>query len=195
MPRYARDDGRVDVKSLTLPELEAEMQGMGSEKFRVYGATDVVGVEWAGTLKNTLAIASGALDALGLGWNARSMMITRGLAEMVRFGIALGAQQGTFLGLAGIGDLLATCSSPLSRNYRVGAGLAKGQKLDEILKGLGGTAEGVRTTRSVHEFAQARGISMPITGGVYQLLRQEAPIQEIIRALMTRPPVLDELWK
>jgi glycerol-3-phosphate dehydrogenase (NAD(P)+) len=157
-----------------------------NERFRVYTDHDVVGVEWAGTLKNILAIASGALDAMKLGWNARALLITRGLAEIVRFGKALGAQESTFLGLAGVGDLLATCSSPLSRNYRVGYKLAQGEKLEKVIEELGAVAEGVRTVMSVRQFANEHGISMPITEAVYQLLQSDASVQQILHKLMTR---------
>jgi glycerol-3-phosphate dehydrogenase (NAD(P)+) len=167
--------------------VEAGQSLLTTDRFRVYAADDVVGVEWAGTLKNILAIAAGSLDALKFGWNARAMLITRGLAEMVRFGQTMGAQPGTFLGLAGMGDLLATCSSPLSRNYRVGQRLAEGQRLDEILASLGAVAEGVRTTRNVYEFACARGIDMPITGAVYRLVTGNVSVQEVMRELMARP--------
>ncbi|MGZ3688377.1 MAG: NAD(P)H-dependent glycerol-3-phosphate dehydrogenase [Bdellovibrionota bacterium] len=160
---------------------------LGGDKFRIYGSPDVIGVEWAGTLKNILAIAAGALDALDFGWNARAMLITRGLAEMVRFGTAMGAKQATFLGLAGVGDLLATCSSPLSRNYRVGFRLAKGEALESILADLGSTAEGVRTTQSVWNYAKLHRISMPITGGVQQLLSGKFTTQDILSGLMARP--------
>jgi glycerol-3-phosphate dehydrogenase (NAD(P)+) len=160
---------------------------LGTERFRVYSAKDVVGVEWAGTLKNILAISSGAVDALKLGWNARSLLITRGLAEMVRFGVAMGAHENTFLGLAGVGDLLATCSSPLSRNYRVGHKLAMGEKLEQVLVELGSTAEGVRTTRSVHEFSKQHGIYMPITEAVFHFLEGKTPVDQIITQLMSRP--------
>lgn len=158
-----------------------------SEQFRIYRASDVIGVEWAGTLKNVLAIAAGAVDALGFGWNARALLITRGLAEMVRFGVAMGAKESTFLSLAGVGDLMATCASPLSRNYRVGFRLAKGESLEAILRELGSTAEGVATTRSVHEYALRHQIDMPITAAVHELLSQQRPIQELLKHLMTRP--------
>ena len=171
--------------------IEAARDILSTERFRVYSATDVVGVEWAGVLKNVLAIAAGALDALKMGWNARSMLISRGLAEMVRFGTHLGAQQSTFLGLAGVGDLLATCSSPLSRNYRVGFALGQGKKLEQVLQDLGSTAEGVRTCRSVREFAQKRGIYMPITEGVYELLQGERGVQDVLHELMTRPAMAE----
>lgn len=151
----ARGEPAATVVASNFEEVVAAGKSLlGTERFRIYCDDDVIGVEWAGALKNILAIASGALDALQLGWNARALLITRGLAEMVRFGVAMGANQATFLGLAGVGDLLATCSSPLSRNYRVGLRLAKGEKLEAILADLGSTAEGVRTTQSVWAFAQ-----------------------------------------
>lgn len=177
------------IASVFAEVIEAGEAVFASELFRIYRGNDVIGVEWAGTLKNVLAIAAGAVDALGFGWNARAMLITRGLAEMVRFGVAMGAQESTFLSLAGVGDLMATCASPLSRNYRVGFRLAKGEPLDAILKELGSTAEGVATTRSVQEYAEARGIVMPITSAVHELLGQKRPIQELLRDLMTRPSV------
>jgi glycerol-3-phosphate dehydrogenase (NAD(P)+) len=164
---------------------------LNTPRFRVYSSMDVVGIEWAGTLKNILAIASGALDAMGLGWNARSMLISRGLAEMVRFGVAMGGQESTFLGLAGVGDLLATCSSPLSRNYRVGAGLAKGTRLSEVLEGLGSTAEGVQTARIVADHARERNIYMPITQAVNTLLQGQVSVQQLMQGLMARPPMPD----
>ncbi len=171
--------------------IRAGQELLNTPKFRVYSSTDVVGIEWAGTLKNILAIASGALDGMGLGWNARSMLISRGLAEMVRFGVAMGGQEGTFLGLAGVGDLLATCSSPLSRNYRVGSGLAKGQTLARILEELGSTAEGVQTARIVAHHARERNIYMPITQAVDTLLSGGVTVQSLMSSLMARPPMPD----
>lgn len=190
-PNLAQEIARGEPAATVVASVFSEVSEAGqvllmSDQFRAYTATDVVGVEWAGALKNILAIASGALDALKLGWNARAMLITRGLAEMVRFGTAMGAEEATFLGLAGVGDLLATCSSPLSRNYRVGLRLAQGETLDHILLDLGSTAEGVSTTRSIYEFAEARQISMPITAGVNQLL-QGSDVRQVMQALMSRP--------
>ena len=171
--------------------VEAGQQILSNERFRVYGATDVAGVEWAGTLKNVLAIAAGALDAMKLGWNTRAMLISRGLAEMVRFGTAMGGQTQTFIGLAGVGDLLATASSVLSRNYRVGQGLGEGKSIETILAELGSTAEGVKTSQSVAAFARARGISMPITEGVDLITRGEASVNDVLHALMTRPSMAE----
>jgi len=160
---------------------------LATKRFRIYSGSDVVGIEWAGTLKNIYAIASGALDELKFGWNTRALLITRGLAEMVRFGVAMGAEGDTFLGLGGVGDLFATCSSPLSRNYRVGRLLAQNKKLDQILEELGAVAEGVRTTQIISDFALERGIDMPITQGVAELIRGVRPAQEVLVQLMQRP--------
>jgi glycerol-3-phosphate dehydrogenase (NAD(P)+) len=173
---------------------EAGRMMLTNPNFRVYSDRDVIGVEWAGTLKNVLAIASGIADTLDLGWNTRSLLITRGLAEMVRFGVAMGAQAGTFLGLAGVGDLLATCGSSQSRNYRVGQGLAQGKTLTEILQTLGSTAEGVRTAQSVFHFSREMGIEMPITEAVCALLEGERNVREVLKELMTRPQVSDRTW-
>lgn len=148
--------------------------------FHVFGETDVVGVEWAGALKNILAIASGLVDVLKLGKNAESMLIAQGLQEMVRFGMALGASESTFLGLAGVGDVLATCTSPLSRNYRVGVQLGEGKKLDEILGKLGSVAEGVKTAQNVWDYAKSRQIPMPITESICRIIQGEMSPQAFI---------------
>jgi glycerol-3-phosphate dehydrogenase (NAD(P)+) len=186
----ARGEPAATVVASSFKEvIDAGKDLLTTSRFRVYGESDVVGVEWAGTLKNVLAIASGALDGLKLGWNTRATLITRGLAEMVRFGKAMGADTNTFLGLAGAGDLLATCMSPASRNYRVGFRLAAGEKIEDILRTLGSTAEGVRTTETVHLFAQAHGIQMPITEGVHQLILGGVSAAQVLQHLMTRPLV------
>ncbi len=148
-------------------------------KFKVEHSNDMIGVEWAGTLKNVLAIAAGALESAELGWNARSVLMAEGLSEMVRFGEAMGAEKDTFLGLAGIGDLLATCT-PLSRNYRVGLGLGQNKNLDQILSELGSTAEGVATARHVAEFSRDRQIKMPITDAVDLLIQNKIKASELL---------------
>jgi glycerol-3-phosphate dehydrogenase (NAD(P)+) len=184
----AKDEPAATVVASEFTEaVEAGVAWLNTPKFRVYAADDMIGIEWAGPLKNIYAIASGALEALQFGWNTRSLLITRGLAEMVRFGTAMGAREATFLGLAGVGDLLATCSSPLSRNYRVGRKLAEGVPLDAILKDLGTVAEGVRTTQIISTFAAERGIPMPITQGVSELIRGDRPARDVLHALMQRP--------
>lgn len=186
----ARGEPAASVIASNFDEvIEAGQEVLGGSKFRVYSSRDMIGVEWAGTLKNILAIGSGALDALGMGWNARAMLITRGLAEMVRFGVAMGADTHTFLGLAGIGDLMASCGSSLSRNYRVGAALAQGEPLDKVLAELGATAEGVNTAKIVRDFAVERRISMPICEGVYGLVTGKLKVAEAVESLMARPLV------
>ncbi|MBC7385320.1 MAG: NAD(P)-dependent glycerol-3-phosphate dehydrogenase [Cryobacterium sp.] len=184
----ARDEPAATVVASDFLEVvEAGMSLFNTPRFRVYAGDDVIGVEWAGTLKNIYAIAAGALDALEFGWNARALLLTRGLAEMVRFGVAMGAKESTFLGLGGAGDLFATCSSPLSRNYRVGQRLARGEALDPILSELGAVAEGVRTAQIISAFAVERKIPMPITQGVFELIRGTTPVNDVLRMLMQRP--------
>jgi glycerol-3-phosphate dehydrogenase (NAD(P)+) len=164
--------------------IEAGCEVLQAPAFRVFGADDIIGVEWAGTLKNMLAIAAGLLDTLNLGWNTRAMLISNGLAEMVRFAGVMGAQTETFLGLAGVGDVLATCTSPLSRNYRVGVGLAEGRSLDKILEKLGSTAEGVKTIQEVYEYSRKRGLHLSITEGVYRVLFENLPPEQMVEQLM-----------
>jgi len=136
----------------------------------VYTNTDVIGVELGGALKNIIALGAGMADGLGYGDNAKAAFITRGLTEMTALGVALGANPLTFSGLAGLGDLIATCSSPLSRNHYVGVELTKGRSLEEITKSMTGVAEGVSTTVAAWNLAQQLGLEMPITGKIYQVL-------------------------
>ena len=161
-----------------------------SQRFRVYTNNDPIGVELAGALKNVMAIATGACDGLCLGTNARSALVTRGLAEMVRIAVGWGAQAETLYGLAGVGDLMATCSSPLSRNYQVGYRLAQGETISEILDTLEGTAEGVNTTQVLMQLVRAqpddRPLELPITEQVDRLLRGESTPAEALNALMSR---------
>jgi glycerol-3-phosphate dehydrogenase (NAD(P)+) len=157
-----------------------------SPKFRVYTNDDPVGVEIAGTVKNVMAIAAGACDGLNLGNNAKSALLTRGLTEIIRFGQFWGAKTETFYGLSGLGDLLTTCNSPLSRNYQVGYGLARGKTLADILANLQGTAEGINTTKVLIQIATQHDIYMPITVLVDRLLQGKITAQEAIMALMQR---------
>jgi glycerol-3-phosphate dehydrogenase (NAD(P)+) len=159
---------------------------LSSERFRVYTNTDPLGTELGGTLKNVIAIASGVCDGLNLGTNARSGLVTRALAEIIRVGTLLGARPETFFGLAGLGDLLATCTSPLSRNYRVGYGLAQGKSLEQILVELQSTAEGVSTTNVLIELAERKGIAVPISRQVYLLLNGQITPKQAVEALMER---------
>lgn len=159
-----------------------------TDKSRVYTNLDMLGVELSGALKNVIGISAGISDGLGLGDNAKSALLTRGLAEMARFGTALGAEHQTFFGLAGLGDLITTCISPHGRNLQVGRRLGQGERLDDILAGMRMVAEGVSTTRSVHERATRMGIDMPITREVYRVLYQDKDPRTAVADLMLREP-------
>lgn len=159
-----------------------------SETFRVYTSDDVVGVELGGALKNIIAIGAGIGDGMSAGDNAKAAFLTRGIAEISRLGVACGAQPLTFAGLSGIGDLIATCSSSLSRNHQVGAGLAAGKSLDEVLQGMTETAEGVQTTRAAVAMARECGVEMPIAEQLARVLFEGLSPVEAIRALMVREP-------
>ncbi|MCC5626235.1 NAD(P)H-dependent glycerol-3-phosphate dehydrogenase [Nostoc sp. CHAB 5715] len=157
-----------------------------SVRFRVYTNPDPLGVELGGTLKNVIAIAAGVCDGLQLGTNAKAALVTRGLTEMVRIGNNWGAKTETFYGLSGLGDLLATCNSPLSRNYQVGYQLAGGNSLTETLENLQGTAEGVNTCRVLMQRAKQQSIPVPITEQVYRLLQGEVTPRQALDELMLR---------
>ncbi|GGO75889.1 glycerol-3-phosphate dehydrogenase [NAD(P)+] [Marinobacterium nitratireducens] len=155
-----------------------------TEYFRVYASTDMYGVELGGALKNIYAIAAGMSAALGMGENTRSMLMTRSLAEMSRFAVSMGANPLTFLGLAGVGDLIVTCMSPLSRNYRVGFALGEGRTLDEAVEALGEVAEGVNTLRRVKEKTDQLGIYMPLVSGLYEVVFNGLPAAAVAKMLM-----------
>ncbi len=174
------------VSSTDTQAAQSVQTAFSSPKFRVYTNPDPLGVELGGTLKNVMAIASGACDGLQLGTNAKAALLTRGLAEIIRVGTDWGAQAETFYGLSGLGDLLATCNSNLSRNYQVGYQLAQGKTLSEILEHLEGTAEGVNTASVLIERANRQGLYVPITYQVYRLLRGEVTPQAAVEALMLR---------
>jgi len=157
-----------------------------SSQLRVYTNSDPLGVELGGTLKNVIAIAAGVCDGLQLGTNAKAALVTRGLTEMVRIGNSWGAKTETFYGLSGLGDLLATCNSPLSRNYQVGYQLAQGRTLLEILAHLEGTAEGVNTAQVLLQRANQQGLAVPITTEVYRLLQGDITPRQALEALMLR---------
>ncbi len=159
---------------------------LASKNFRVYTNSDPIGVELGGTLKNVMAIAVGVCDGLRLGTNAKAALITRSLPEIMQVGKYFGAQPETFWGLSGLGDLLATCSSALSRNYQVGFGLGQGKKLEHILTELEGTAEGINTAKVLHKLAELNGIKLPICGYVYRLLNHEITPIQAVEGLMER---------
>ncbi len=159
-----------------------------SPAFRVYTSDDVVGVELGGTLKNIIALGAGIADGLGMGQNSKSTLITRGLAEMARLGIAAGAQYLTFAGLAGLGDLVATCYSPLSRNRSAGEQLAQGRTWPEIRDGMDNVVEGVNTTGAALAMAERLNVELPIARVTYRILFEDLPPREAIAELMARPP-------
>ncbi len=159
-----------------------------SPAFRVYTSDDVVGVEMGGSLKNIIALAAGIADGMDVGDNAKAALITRGLNEIGRLGIAAGAQLMTFAGLAGLGDVMATCSSPLSRNRRVGEELARGRSLPDILTDMGAVAEGINTAVAALEIAERLDVDMPITRLMSQVLFEGLPAADCIPVLMERPP-------
>ena len=167
------------------PDVRRTVQELlGCEYLRVYANVDVYGVELAGALKNIYAIVAGLASARNLGENAKAMLITRGLAEMSRFAVSLGANPMTFMGLAGVGDLIVTCTSPKSRNYRVGYAVGNGQALDEAVSELGQVAEGIYTLKLVKEKSEAIGIYMPLVRGLYEILYDGASISAVINSLM-----------
>lgn len=165
---------------------EALQDVFASDLFRVYTNPDVIGCEVAGALKNVIAIASGMAEGLGTGDNTRSAVITRGLSELTRLGCAMGGQQVTFAGLAGMGDLIATCISPQSRNRYVGEQLGRGRKIDEIIDEMHMVAEGVKTSKVVMELAQEYGVDLPIAKEVYGVVHEGHPASGAYRGLLGR---------
>lgn len=155
-------------------------------KFRLYTNTDVIGVELGGSLKNVIAIASGFAHTMGLGDNCAGTLLTRGMAEIVRVSITLGANPSTLYGLSGMGDLIATCSSPMSRNYTVGSMLAKGKKINDVLAELGSVAEGVKTSKAICELAKKLDIEVPVSNAIYEAVYTDITPQALLEKLMNR---------
>ncbi len=190
-PSFAKEVAERVPTAITIASYSAEHLGVvqaafHNEYFRAYATTDVTGVELGGALKNVMAIATGISDGLGLGHNTRAAIITRGLAEIARLGRAMGADPLTLMGLAGMGDLVLTCTGDLSRNRTVGLQLGQGKSLTEIMAGMRMVAEGVPTTESAHDLANQKNVEMPITEAVYQILYGNKSPRETIRELMTR---------
>jgi glycerol-3-phosphate dehydrogenase (NAD(P)+) len=170
-------------------ELATRVQAaMSTQWFRVYTNSDLIGVELAGATKNVVAIAAGIIDGLAAGNNAKAALVTRGLVEITRLGVAMGARPETFIGLAGVGDLITTCVSPEGRNRTVGERIGKGQKLEDILAGMDSVAEGVPTTRAVMELARRYHVEMPITEAVHAVLFEGKDVLNALSDLMTRDP-------
>jgi glycerol-3-phosphate dehydrogenase len=178
----------VAVASLSQKRAKRTQRLFHAPFFRVYDIQDPTGLEIAGALKNVIAIASGASVGAGFQMNTRAALITRGLAEITRFGIAMGANPLTFAGLSGVGDLFLTCTSEKSRNFTVGYRIGQGEKLDDIIASLGSVAEGVTTTKAAFELARKYNVDSPITDEVYRVLYEDKPIKEAMRALMERDP-------
>ena len=188
-PNFAKEIAQKHLTATVIASSDSELRNQVQDLlhqayFRIYASDDIYGVELGGVLKNIYAIASGLGAAMGMGENTRSMLITRALAEMSRFAVSMGANPMTFLGLAGVGDLVATCMSPLSRNYRVGYLLGKGKKLTEAVESLGQVAEGVNTVRLVHDKSKELGVYMPLVEGLYQVLYHDAEPGEIANTMM-----------
>lgn len=178
----------LTVAATTDVVAEAVAEWLRNERVRVYTSTDVAGVQLGGAIKNVMAIAAGISDGLGFGANARAALITRGLAELMRLGVAMGGKKETFMGLAGAGDLILTCTDDASRNRRVGLALGKGEKLADILAAINQEAEGVATARELYELAKRRNVEMPITEQVYRVLYDNLAPHAAVEALFSREP-------
>lgn len=190
-PTFAREVGAGLPTAMTVaathPEFAAAMaERLAGPTFRTYTSQDLAGVEVGGAVKNVLAIAAGLSDGLGYGANTRIALISRGLAEMCRLGVALGAQLETFMGLSGMGDLVLTCTDDQSRNRRMGLGLAAGRAVDEVAAEIGQVVEGVYAARAVHGVAQKLGVEMPICEQVYGILYSELPVSDAVTELLNR---------
>jgi len=192
-PTFAEEVARGLPTAMVVASTDAAFaralaQELNDARLRIYANDDVVGAEVGGAVKNVLAIAAGVCDGLGMGLNARAALLTRGLAEITRFGIALGGRRETFMGLTGMGDLILTCTGDLSRNRRVGLALAGGKPLAEITRDLGHVAEGVPSAREIARRAQAMGVEMPITAAVCALLDGRIKAADAVALLMNRDP-------
>lgn len=191
-PTFAKELAQGLPAALVVASRAAEsaalvQRELSTERLRVYRTEDVVGVEIGGALKNVCAIGAGISDGLGFGHNARAALITRGLSEMTRIGVALGAHPMTFAGLAGMGDLVLTCTGDLSRNRRLGLALGAGMSVEEALESLGGVAEGMRTAAAARQLAEKLGVEAPITDAIHRILYEgESPMDSVV-SLMTRP--------
>jgi glycerol-3-phosphate dehydrogenase (NAD(P)+) len=190
-PSFAKEVARGDPTAVTVASADAELACIAQKEisdptFRVYTHSDVVGVELGGSLKNVIAIAAGVCDGLGLGYNTVAALITRGLAEMTRVAVACGARAETMSGLAGMGDLVLTCTGGLSRNRTVGVEMGKGKTLEEVLTHLGHVAEGVKTSKSAYDLSVKLEVDMPITTEVYRVLYEAKSPRQAVVDLMTR---------
>ena len=191
-PTFAREVGMGLPTAMTIASPDADFaaqlaKSLHASNFRAYTSTDIVGVEVGGAVKNVLAVGAGLSDGLGFGANTRIALITRGLSEVMRLGVALGAQAETFMGLAGLGDLVLTSTDNQSRNRRFGLALASGKTVDEALKEIGQVVEGYSAARAVHRVALREKVDMPIVAGIYRVLYEQEPAKDVVKNLMTRP--------
>lgn len=191
-PSFALEVARGVPTNLVAAGIDPEMtrfaqHTLAGERLRIYASDDVIGVEVGGALKNVIAIAAGASDGLGFGHNTRAALITRGLSEMARLAVAKGGGPLTLSGLAGMGDLVLTCTAELSRNRTVGYELGRGKRLEDVLKNLGHVAEGVTTAHSAYHLASQIGVELPIVSEVYRVLYEGKPVGEAVRDLLNRP--------
>jgi glycerol-3-phosphate dehydrogenase (NAD(P)+) len=198
-PSHAEELGRGLPASVVISgaseDLSAQIRDVLTHAaFRVYTSSDALGVELAGALKNILGIAAGICDGLGFGDNAKAALLTRGLVEIARLGVHLGARIETFYGLAGVGDVVTTCYSPYGRNRSVGARIGRGEMINQVLAGMLNVAEGVPTTRSVHALAARDGVEMPITAQLYQVLFEGKSPRDAVVDLMVRLPKAESTW-
>ncbi|KRN28491.1 hypothetical protein IV38_GL001493 [Lactobacillus selangorensis] len=190
-PSHAENVAQKDITALTVASHDVEQAEwvqniFSNDYFRLYTNQDVIGVEMGAALKNVIALGVGAIHGLGYGDNTKAALMTRGLAEISRLGVAMGANPLTFIGLSGVGDLVVTCTSVNSRNWRAGNQLGQGAKLDDVLQNMGMVVEGVATAQSAHELADSMDIDMPITNAIYDVLYQGKDIKAAIAELMQR---------
>jgi len=191
-PTFAREVGMGLPTAMTIASPDAEFanqlaRSVHASNFRAYTSTDIVGVEVGGAVKNVLAVGAGLCDGLGFGANTRIALITRGLSEIMRLGVALGAQAETFMGLAGLGDLVLTSTDNQSRNRRFGLALAAGKTVQQALDEIGQVVEGYTAARAVHSVAVREKVDMPIVAGIYRVLYENQPARDVVKDLMTRP--------
>jgi len=192
-PSFARDLAANLPTAITVASRQIEFAQMlagllHNNRFRAYTTEDIIGVQLGGATKNVLAIAAGVADGLGFGANSRAALITRGLAEMMRLGLVLGGRSETFMGLAGVGDLILTCTDNQSRNRRFGLGLGKGLKREQVIAEIGQEIEGILTTKVIYQLAQSLGIEMPITEQTYKILYEDLAPLEAVNNLLLREP-------
>jgi glycerol-3-phosphate dehydrogenase (NAD(P)+) len=190
-PTFAKEVGQGLPTAIAVASPDEEFARALAERisfggFRAYTQDDIVGVEIGGAVKNVIAIATGCSDGLGYGSNSRVFLITRGLAEMMRLGVALGAKRETLMGLAGLGDLVLTCTDDQSRNRRFGRALAAGQPVDEAIAGIGQVVEGYHAAKAVHAVAARHGVDMPICSYVYDVLHRKVPLKDVVQSMLAR---------